>query len=91
MAVPPGARVMVSLKLRIDMAARDSIEKIIGNLRDPNDPSFVADGLCAIVKELLPSRPPRDPRRPSREEWIVLYRDQRQRLIEFLTKTAKKK
>ncbi|WP_157572431.1 hypothetical protein [Nevskia soli] len=68
-----------------------TIEKIIGNLRDSNDPPFVADGLCAIVEEMLPHRPPHRPSSVDREDVIVSYRKQRAELVSFLKKTSNRK
>lgn len=67
---------------------RESIEKVIGNLRDQNDPPFVADGLCAIVEELIPTNPPHRKGRRVTVASVALYRQERTKLVNFLKKIA---
>jgi hypothetical protein len=70
----------------------EQIEKLISNLNDPADPSFVANGLCELVKELLPSKPPHDPQKPAPAVQVVaLYRKERDEIVAYLSMIAKKK
>lgn len=67
----------------------DQINRLIGNLRDPADPPYVADEICKIVKEVLPKNP-RSPRPAPTEDQVAAYQEQRASLIKNLTQVAKK-
>jgi len=67
---------------------RTSIEKIIGNLRDPHDPRFVSDGLCAIIDQLIPRHPPHRRGQPVTEEAVAYYKRERIELSGYLKKVS---
>jgi hypothetical protein len=70
---------------------REQVEKLISNLNDPADPPYVANGLCELVKELLPSKPPHDPKKPApSQQMVAFYRKEREELISYLSKLTKK-
>ena len=70
---------------------REQIDRIITNLRDDNDPSFVADGLCAFIRKVLPIKPPRRPdRRYPADELVALYRRERTELVTNLSRIARR-
>jgi hypothetical protein len=61
----------------------EKIEALLDNLKDPNDPAFVKDGLCTLIKSLLPTTPPNPlpPKRPHSSEFVAVYREERRRLL----------
>jgi hypothetical protein len=68
----------------------DDIGRLIENLNDPADPPYIADELCKVVKEFLPSSPPvpgRKKPKPS-EAMVAAYRKARLALIDELSNIA---
>lgn len=64
----------------------DRIEVLLGNLKDPDDPPFVMQGLCDLINDLLPKTPPPKPKKPHTSEGLAMWREQRTKLVKRLSK-----
>lgn len=66
-------------------AIHDDIERLLTNLKDPKDVTYVGGQLCEFIRDLLPTVPPPSPKRTPSSELVASYRERRLSLI-HLTK-----
>jgi|GEM_PF-690615 len=59
------------------------MERLVANLKDPQDVNYVSDQLCTFIKGLLPKSPPQSPRRKPTPEFTATYQERRKLLIEL--------
>jgi len=64
-------------------SAHEDIERLLANLNDPKDVSYVSDQLCSLIRTLLPKTPPPNPKRTPAPETVSVYQARRAALIEL--------
>lgn len=63
-------------------SAHEDIERLLANLKDPQDVSYVGSELCKFVVELFPVKAPHGPKKAPAPEAVATYQQNRKKLID---------